>query len=106
MDQFGLLEELGFTFFEADTIDDGLALDFLQTRLYYVPLRTIHHDGYATDIRFRRNQSQEPPHGSLGVEQAFVHIDVDDLGTPLDLLSCHRERGFIIAPQNQFGKSR
>src|SRR6267143_7071890 len=33
MDQFGLLEKLGFAFFEADAIDEGLALDFLQTRL-------------------------------------------------------------------------
>ena len=97
MNQFGLLEKLGFALFEADAIDDGLALDVLQTRLEDVPLRTIHHDGHATDIRFRRHQSQELLHGSLGVEHAFVHIDVDDLGAPLDLLPRHRERGFIIA---------
>jgi hypothetical protein len=35
----------------------------------------------------RRDQLQERRHGIFGVEQAFVHVDVDDLRAVLDLVA-------------------
>ena len=43
-------------------------------------------------------------HGLLGIEQALVHVDVDDLGAGLDLLARHRQRGGIVARGDQLAE--
>ena len=42
----------------------------------------------------------------LRVEQAFVHIDVDDLGALLDLLARDRQSGRVVAGRDQLAKLR
>ncbi len=42
------------------------------------------------------NQIQELHHRRFGIEQAFVHIDVDDLGAVFDLLT-RNGQGFVVA---------
>ena len=37
----------------------------------------------------------------IGIEQAFVHVDVDNLRAVFDLLARDLDRGFIIAGQDQ-----
>ena len=43
---------------------------------------------------------------SLGVEQALVHVDVDDLGAALDLLARDLDGGRVVALQDQLLEAR
>ena len=40
---------------------------------------------------------QELDHDLLRIQQAFVHVDVDDLGAVVDLIARHVERRRVIA---------
>ena len=43
--------------------------------------------GYAGDVGLGGDQIEEGHHRGFGIEQAFVHVDVDDLGAVLDLVA-------------------
>ena len=49
---------------------------------------------------------QEGDHRLLGIEQALVHVDVDDLRAVLDLLARDREARGIIAGGDQLAEFR
>ncbi len=47
---------------------------------------------------------QERHHRLLGIEQALVHVDVDDLRAVLDLVARHGERGGVVAGVDQLAE--
>ncbi len=60
-----LFYKLGFPGFKRNRIDDGLALQALQTSFNNLPFGRIHHDRHTADIRLRRDQIQKFDHRSL-----------------------------------------
>ena len=40
----------------------------------------------------------------LGVEQAFIHVHIDDLGPLVDLLPCHIDGLFVVTRKDKLGK--
>src|SRR5258707_14060976 len=48
---------------------------------------------------------QKSRHGLLGIEHGFVHIYIDNLRTVFTLLPGHCQRRFILAAENQLGKT-
>ena len=62
-----LFDKARFAFFQADRINNGLALDAFQTGFDHFPFRAVDHDGNPGNIRFGRNQVEIASHGSLGV---------------------------------------
>ena len=73
-----MTEEQLFTLFQRDAIDDALALYTFQACRNHIPLATVNHDGHAGNVGLGGNQVQEMRHLSLGIEQAVIHIDVND----------------------------
>ena len=103
-DQPGLAEELFLAPLQADRVDDRLALHALEPRLDDAPLGAVDHDRDLGDARVGRDQVQEPGHRLLAVDQALVHVDVEDVGAPLDLVARHGQRGLEVAALDQAGK--
>ena len=102
----GLFKEALFAFFERNGIDDALALEATQARLQHRPLRRIDHDRHPSDVGFGRDQIEELRHRRSAVEHSLVHVDIDDLGPRLDLLFANRQRGIVVAGQDEFGEFR
>ena len=100
--QGGLVQELLFAAFEADGVDDALALQAFQSRLQHAPLGTVHHNWHARNIRIRSQQIQEAMHARLGIEQAFVKADVDDVRAVLHLLPRERECALKVVLLDEF----
>ena len=86
LDHARLVEEVRFPFLEADRVDDALALDALQPGLEDRPLGAVDHDRHARDVGLGGDVVQERRHRLLGVEHAFVHVDVDDVGAAAHLV--------------------
>jgi hypothetical protein len=86
-DEFGLLEEFFFAFFEGDGVDDAFALEALEAFFEDVPLGAVDLDGDAGDVRLGGDEVEEAAHAGAGVEHAFVEVDVDDVGAVGDLLA-------------------
>ncbi len=82
-----LIQELLLAFLHRDRVDDRLALNVLETFLDDVPFRRVHHDRNLGDVRLRCDQAQEGAHRRFGVEQALVHVHVNDLRAVLHLLA-------------------
>ena len=89
LDAARLLQEILFAFLQADGIDDGLALHALQSGLEHRPLRAVDHDRQARDFRLGGDEVEEMRHRLLGVEQAFVHVDVDQVRAAAHLIERH-----------------
>ena len=102
----GLPQERLLAFLQADRVDDGLALDALQSRLDDFPARGIHHDRHAGDVGLAGHELQEPVHGGHGIEHALVHVDVDDLGAVLHLLERHRQRPGVVVRGDELAELR
>ena len=64
----------------------------------------IDHHGHARDLGFGGDQIEERRHRLLGIEQAFVHVDVDDLRAVLDLVARDRERRSVVARGDQLAE--
>ncbi len=90
-----------FPFLEADRIHNRFALHAAQAGFNHRPLRRIDHDRDAGDVRLGGDQIQEVGHCPLGIEHAFVHIDVDHLGAALDLFASDLQGAFEVAGQDQ-----
>ncbi len=86
-DEGCLFEELGFSFFEGDGVDDSFALEAFEAGFDDGPFGGIDHDGHSRDVGFAGDEVEEPAHGGFAIEHAFVHVDVDDLGSVVDLLT-------------------
>ncbi len=105
-DGLGMGDEDLLAFLQGDRIDHRLALNALKTGLNDLPFRAVDHHRHARDIRFGRDEVEEPDHRRLGIEHALVHVDVDDLGPGLDLMAGHVERGGVIIGLDQLAELR
>ena len=92
-----MFAELVFAFFHADRVDDGFARHAFQTRLNHRPFGRIDHQRHAGDIGFGGDTLDELGHGFMRVEQAFIHIDVDNLRAVFHLIARDLNRSFVIA---------
>ena len=97
-------QELILALLEADGIDDRLPLHALQPRFQHGPTRTVDHYGHAGDVRFGGDQVEELGHHLRAVQQALVHVHVDDVGPALDLLPGDGHRLGQIAFADKPGK--
>ena len=104
--QAGLADELLDALLQGDRVDDRLALHALEPGLDDVPLRRVDHRRDPADVGLGGDQLGEAVHGGDAVDHALVHVDVDHLGTRLDLLSRHRERGGVVAGLDQVAETR
>ena len=86
---------------QADGIDYRFARYALQSGLDHCPLGGVHHDRYASDVGLRGHQVQEPHHGLLGLEHAFIHVDIDDLRAVFHLGSGYLQRLLKTPLQDQ-----
>ena len=99
--QAGMFQELLFAFLHADRVHDRLAGHAFQPGLDHAPPRAVDHERHPGDVGLGRDQLQEGGHRHFGVEQALVHVDVDDLGAALDLLAGDFDRRGIVAGHDQ-----
>ncbi len=90
-----------FALFQTNRVNNRFALNALQTSFDDFPFRRIDHNWNATNIWFRRDQIQKTDHCFFRIDQAFVHIDVDDVCAIFDLLASNRQRLIKIAFANQ-----
>ena len=102
----GLANELRLAFLEGDRIHHRLALQTFEPGYQHRELRGVDHHRHTRDVRLSHQQVEKRHHSGLRVEQAFVHVDVDDLGTVLDLIARDRERPGKIAGLDQLAKAR
>ena len=85
-----------FAHLERDGVHDALALDALEAFFDNFEAGAIDHDRHAAYSRVGSNQVQESAHFGGGVEEAIVHVDVNDVGAVIDLLTGDVERFFVI----------
>jgi hypothetical protein len=102
--QSRLAQKLCFALFQADGVDDALALDALQAGLDHAPLGGVDHDRHARDVRLGSDQTEKRRHRLFRIEHRLVHVDVDHLRAVLDLLARDRQRGGVISGQYQAGE--
>ena len=90
--------------FMRDRIDDRLALHAFQPGLDHRAFRRIDHHRHARDIGLGGDEIEKLDHGRLRVDQALVHVDVDDLRAVRDLIARDVERAGIVAGGDQFAE--
>ncbi|MNU89870.1 hypothetical protein D3C71_797220 [compost metagenome] len=91
-----MLAEQLLAFLQRDRIDHALALQALQTGFDHAPLGGVDHHRNAGDVRLGHDQVEEAGHRLLGIDQALVHVDVEDLCATGHLLAGH-VHGFFVA---------
>jgi len=96
-----LLDEVLFTTLERDGVDDALALDTLEASLDDVELGRVDHEGDFGDVGVSNSELQELLHGSDTIEETFVKVKVQNLGTFLDLLTSNFKSLLVVTSHNQ-----
>ena len=96
-----LVEELVDAFLHRDRVDDRLALHALQAGLDHAELRRVDHHRHAGDVGLAGDQVEERRHRLDAVDQAVVHVDVDDLRAVLDLVAGDVERLGVVVVLDQ-----
>ena len=91
-----VLEENLFAFLQRNRIDHAFALQTAQTRFDHRPFRRIDHHGHARDVRLGSDEVEIFRHRHFGIDQALVHVDVEDLRAVGDLLARDFD-GFVVA---------
>ena len=102
----GVLEKGPLALLHADRVDDGLALHALEAGLDHAPLGAIDHERHARDVGLGGDEVEERRHRPLRVEQAFVHVDVEDLRAVLHLRARNAQRGGVVVRLDEFAKLR
>ena len=100
----GLGDEFLDALLHRDGIDDRLALHAFEAGFDHREFRRIDHHRHARDVGLGGDEVQELDHRLLRIEQAFVHVDVDDLRAHRDLIARDIERGGKIAVLDQFAE--
>ena len=103
--QPGGLEELLDALLHRDRVDQRLALHALEPGLDHRELRAVDHQRHAGDVGLGGEQVEELDHHLLGVDQALVHVDVDDLRAVLHLVAGDLERGGVVAGGDQLAEA-
>ena len=101
MVQEGLLALL-----QRDRVDQRLALHAFQARLDHLPFRTVDHDGDAGNVRLGGDEVEIFRHRLGGIDEALVHVDVDDLRAVRHLVARDVERGRVVAGRDQLAEFR
>jgi len=96
MDLLGLCEKVFLPFFQADRIDEALALNAFQACLDHGPLRTVDHDRDDRDFGLCRDQVEEGRHHLFRIEHPLVHVHVEDVGTSPHLIERNLRGGRVI----------
>ena len=96
-----LVQEVAFAFLEADRVDDRLALHALETGENHRPFRAVDHERHAGDLGLGRDVVQEFGHRALGIEHAFVHVDVDQVRAATHLVERHPCGFRVLLGSNQ-----
>ena len=99
-------EERLLALLQADRVHDGLPLQALQPRLDHVPLRAVEHDGQLRDVRLGREEVQETRHRGDAVQHPLVHVHVEEVRAPVDLLARHGERALVVAREDELRELR
>ena len=105
-DQACLPDEYFFAFLQTDRVDDTLALHAPEPCFDHGPPGGIDHYRHASDVGLGCDQVQVGDHCALGVEHAFVHVDVNELGAILDLLPGDLYRVGVAVCLDQFPEDR
>ena len=87
-----LPDERLFALLERNRIDDRLALHAFQAGFDHRKFRGIDHHRHAGDIGLRGDEVEERRHRLFGIEQALVHVDVENLRAVFDLIAGDSER--------------
>ena len=69
-------------------------------------LEEVHHHGDAGNVGLGGDEIEERHHRGFRIEQALVHVDVDDLRAVLDLVARHLQRGGVVARGDQLAEFR
>ena len=85
----GLVDEFLHAFLHRDRVHHRLALNAFQAGFDHGEFRGVDHHGDAGDVGLGGDEVEEGHHRGFGIEQALVHVDVDDLGAVLDLVARH-----------------
>ena len=80
--------ENGFSLFQRQGIDNAFALHTFQGSTDNFPVGRVDHERAACHFRLGCQQVEEVHHLFAGVEQTFVHVDVDDLCSVFHLSAC------------------
>ena len=99
-----LVEELRLAALQAYGVDDALALCVLQSCNDRWPVAAVYHQHGAGYGRVARDIPAEGLHLLAAVEHSIVHVDVDDAGAALYLMSGHGERLVVFLLCYQPGK--
>ena len=99
--QPGLAQEFLLAFLHRDRVDDRLALDAFEPGFDHRELRRIDHHRHARDIGLGGDEVEELDHHRLRVDEALVHIDVDDLRPVRHLVARDDERAGIVAGRDR-----
>ena len=93
-----------FAFLHRNRIHDGLTRNAFQPRFDDAPFGTVDHQRYTRNVWLGSDSLDECGHRLMGVEQTFIHIDVDNLRAVFDLVARDFDSGFIITRQNELLK--
>src|SRR6516225_869817 len=104
LDNIGMRDEWRLALLERYGVHDRLALQTFQTGLDHGELRRVYHDRHTRDVGLGRNEVEKRGHRPLGIEQALVHVHVDDLCAVLDLLARNGERARVVAVRDQLAE--
>ena len=88
-------QELLFAVFEADRVDDRLALQRLQAGFDNRPFAAVDHHRHGADVVFAGDEPQVFRHDGFAIEQSFVHVDIDDVRAAVDLRAGDFD-GFLV----------
>ena len=100
------LQEQRLAFLHRDGIDDRLAGHAFQPGLDHLPFGAVDHHRNPGDVGLGGDQLQKGGHRLDRIEQAFVHVHIDDLRAILHLIAGHLDSGLVIAVQDQLLKAR
>ena len=100
----GFVDEFLLAFLHRDRVHHRLALNAFQAGFDHGEFRGIDHDRNAGDVGLGGDEVEEGHHRGFGIEQALVHVDVDDLGAVLDLVARHLKGCGVIARGDQLAE--
>ena len=100
----GLVDEFLLAFLHRDRVHHRLALNAFQAGFDHGEFRGVDHHRHAGDVGLGGDEVEEGHHRGFGIQQAFVHVDVDDLGAVLDLVARHLQRRGVIARGDQLAE--
>ena len=89
------------SFLQRNGIDDRLSLQTFQACLYDFPLGRVYHNRNTGNLRFGHDEIQESLHFFLGIQQAVIHIHIDDQGSIFYLFTGNTQCFFVVLFVNQ-----